>query len=215
MTPLPLEKLEARRPDYLLLASTIALLVLGHADGLQRQLRRGAQRVQRRRLLPDAAAAVDRRRLRRACCSATRVDYRRWRDAVAADHVRVHRAAGPGAGARHRLEQLRRGALDQARPGRRSSPARSPSWRSSLYLADWLARRGPIVGELLQRAAAVRDHRRHRRGAGRSPARPGHDGDHRRRLGVRVLRRRAPTCCTSRCVALGGVAARRRRCWRT
>src|SRR5690242_21029845 len=29
MTPLPLDKLEARRPDYLLLASTIALLVLG------------------------------------------------------------------------------------------------------------------------------------------------------------------------------------------
>src|SRR5260221_12684560 len=29
MTPTPLEKLEPRRPDYLLLASTIALLVLG------------------------------------------------------------------------------------------------------------------------------------------------------------------------------------------
>jgi len=29
MTPMPLEKLEPRRPDYLLLASTIALLVLG------------------------------------------------------------------------------------------------------------------------------------------------------------------------------------------
>src|SRR5579864_2362918 len=29
MTPLPLESLETRRPDYLLLASTIALLVLG------------------------------------------------------------------------------------------------------------------------------------------------------------------------------------------
>ena len=29
MTPLPLDQLESRRPDYLLLASTIALLVLG------------------------------------------------------------------------------------------------------------------------------------------------------------------------------------------
>src|SRR5258708_38896067 len=29
MTPMPLEQLEPRRPDYLLLASTIALLVLG------------------------------------------------------------------------------------------------------------------------------------------------------------------------------------------
>src|SRR5437763_3280353 len=29
MIPVPLDKLEARRPDYLLLASTIALLVLG------------------------------------------------------------------------------------------------------------------------------------------------------------------------------------------
>ena len=123
MTPLPLEKLEARRPDYLLLASTIALLVLGTLMVYSASFVGRAQRVQRRRLLPGAPAAVDRRRRGRHAGRRCAIDYRRWRTLSLPIMFVVHRPAGAGAGAGHRLQQLRRGALDQARPGLQIQPS--------------------------------------------------------------------------------------------
>ena len=156
----------------------------------------------------------DRRRRRRACWSAMRVDYRRWRTLsllimfvviglLILVLVPGHRLRSYGAvrwiklGPRADPAERDRQAGDHALPGRLAGAARADRRR------------------VLQRAAAVRDHRRHRRGAGRGPARPGHDRDHRRDRGVRVLRRRAPTCCTSRCSASAGVVGGRLRCWRT
>ena len=202
-----------RRPDYLLLASTVALLVLGalmvysasfvvahnefndDAYFLMRQLMWigvgivGLLAGHAHRLPPLAVA-------------------------VAADHVHLHRLAGAGAGAGHRLEQLRRGALAQARPG--ADPAQR----------DRQAGDHPVSGRLAgaartdrrrvhERVAAVRDHRRHRGRAGRGPARSRDDGDHHRRLGAACFLSAGANLLHIALLAVGGGRRRAWRCWRT
>jgi cell division protein FtsW len=148
MTPLPLEKLEARRPDYLLLASTIALLVLGTL------MVYSASFVVAHNEFNDDAYFLVRQLLWIAAglvgmFIAARIDYRRWRGLslpimfVCIGMLVLVLIPGIGASSYGAVRWIRIGPVQ-------IQPSEIAKLAMTLYLADWLARRGPIVGQFLK-----------------------------------------------------------------
>jgi len=148
MTPLPLEKLEARRPDYLLLASTIALLVLGTL------MVYSASFVVAHNEFNDDAYFLTRQLVwigagLVAMLIAARVDYRRWRNLslpimfVCIGLLVLVLIPGIGSSSYGAVRWIKLGPV-QIQPSEIAKVA------MTLYLADWLARRGPIVGEFFK-----------------------------------------------------------------
>ncbi|MBV9581340.1 MAG: FtsW/RodA/SpoVE family cell cycle protein, partial [Chloroflexi bacterium] len=145
MTPLPLEKLEARRPDYLLLASTVALLVLGTL------MVYSASFVVAHNEFNDDAYFLIRQILWIAAglvgmFIAARVDYRRWRGLslpiMLGCILMLVLVLVPGIGSSSY------GAVRWIKLGPvQIQPSEIAKLAMTLYLADWLARRGPIVGQ--------------------------------------------------------------------
>lgn len=145
MTPVPLEKLEARRPDYLLLASTIALLVLGTLMVYSASFVVAHNEFNDdtyflvRQLVWITAGGV-------GLLVAARIDYRRWRSlslpimfGCIAMLVLVL-VPGIGASSYGAVRWIKVGPLQ-------IQPSEIAKLAMTLYLADWLARRGPIVAE--------------------------------------------------------------------
>jgi cell division protein FtsW len=148
MTPVPLEKLEQRRPDYLLLASTIALLVFGTLMVYSasfvvahNEFNDDAYFLVRQLIWIGAGAAV--------LFVAARVDYRRWRGLslpimfVCIGMLVLVLVPGVGSSSYGAVRWLKLGPVQ-------IQPSEIAKLAMTLYLADWLARRGPIVGELLK-----------------------------------------------------------------
>jgi cell division protein FtsW len=148
MMPLPLEKLEARRPDYLLLASTIALLVLGTL------MVYSASFVVAHNEFNDDAYFLVRQLLWIGAgligmFLAARIDYRRWRAlslpimfACIAMLVLVL-IPGIGSSSYGAVRWIKLGPVQ-------IQPSEIAKLAMTLYLADWLARRGPVVGQFLK-----------------------------------------------------------------
>ncbi len=148
MTPVPLEKLEARRPDYLLLASTIALLVLGTL-----MVYSASFVVAHNEFNDDTYFLV--RQLVWICAGgvgmlfAARVDYRRWRGLslvimfACIGLLVLVLVPGIGASSYGAVRWIRLGPVQ-------IQPSEIAKLAMTLYLADWLARRGPIVKEFLK-----------------------------------------------------------------
>jgi cell division protein FtsW len=145
MTPVPLEKLEPRKPDYLLLASTIALLVLGTLMVYSASFVVAHNEFNDdtyflvRQLMWIAAGGA-------GLLVAARVDYRRWRSlslpimfGCIAMLVLVL-VPGIGASSYGAVRWIKVGPLQ-------IQPSEIAKLAMTLYLADWLARRGPIVAE--------------------------------------------------------------------
>src|SRR5262249_34248561 len=148
MTPVPLEKLEARRPDYLLLASTIALVVLGtlmvysasfvvaHNEFNDDADFRGRQ------LLGVAAGGV-------GLILAARIDYRRWRRLslpimlMCIAMLVLVLVPGIGSSSYGAVRWIKLGPLQ-------IQPSEIAKLAMTLYLADWLARRGSVLAQLLK-----------------------------------------------------------------
>src|SRR5947207_3799833 len=148
MIPVPLDKLEARRPDYLLLASTIALLVLGTLMVYSASFVVAHNEFNDdayflvRQLMWVAAGGV-------GLLIAARIDYRRWRAlslpimfACIAMLVLVL-VPGIGASSYGAVRWLKLGPVQ-------IQPSEIAKLAIILYLADWLARRGGIVSEFLK-----------------------------------------------------------------
>src|SRR5207302_8276394 len=148
MTPMPLEKLEPRRPDYLLLASTIALLVLGTL------MVYSASFVVAHNEFNDDAYFLTRQLAwigigAIGMLAATRVDYRRWRmlslpimfGCVAL--LVLVLVPGIGSSSYGAVRWLKVGPVQ-------IQPSEIAKLAVTLYLADWLARRGPIVGDFFK-----------------------------------------------------------------
>ena len=148
MTPVPLDKLEARRPDYLLLASTIALLVLGTL-----MVYSASFVVAHNEFNDDTYFLV--RQLVWICAGgigmllAARVDYRRWRGLslvimfLCIGMLVLVLVPGVGASSYGAVRWIKLGPVQ-------IQPSEIAKLAMTLYLADWLARRGPIVSEFLQ-----------------------------------------------------------------
>ena len=148
MTPLPLEKLEARRPDYLLLASTIALLVLGTLMVYSASFVVAHNEFNDdayflvRQLVWIGAGLV-------AMLIAARVDYRRWRSLslpimfLCIGLLVLVLVPGIGSSSYGAVRWLKLGPVQ-------IQPSEIAKLAMTLYLADWLARRGPIVGEFFK-----------------------------------------------------------------
>lgn len=146
MTPVPLEKLEARRPDYLLLASTIALVVLGTLMVYSASFIVAHNEFNDdayflvRQLVWVAAGGV-------GMLIAARVDYRRWRNLslpimfLCIASLVLVLVPGVGSSSYGAVRWLKIGPVQ-------IQPSEIAKLALTLYLADWLARRGPIVGEL-------------------------------------------------------------------
>jgi cell division protein FtsW len=146
MTPVPLEKLEARRPDYLLLASTIALVVLGTLMVYSASFVVAHNEFNDdayflvRQLVWVAAGGV-------GMLIAARVDYRRWRSLslpimfLCIAMLVLVLVPGVGSSSYGAVRWLKLGPVQ-------IQPSEIAKLAMTLYLADWLARRGPIVGEL-------------------------------------------------------------------
>jgi cell division protein FtsW len=148
MKPMPLARLEARRPDYLLLASTIALLVLGTL------MVYSASYVVAHNEFNDDAYFLVRQLIwigvgGLGLLVAARVDYRRWRRLslpvmfVCIGLLVMVLVPGIGASSYGAVRWLRVGPV-QVQPSELAKIA------IVLYLADWLARRGRIVGEFFK-----------------------------------------------------------------
>lgn len=149
MTPVPLDKLAARRPDYLLLASTIALLVLGTLMVYSTSFVVGHNEFNddayflTRQLIWIGVGGI-------GLLFAAHVDYRRWR-ALSLPIMFVCIALlvlvlVPGIG------DQRYGAvrwLKIAGP-LQIQPSEIAKLAITLYLADWLAKRGSIVGHFFE-----------------------------------------------------------------
>jgi cell division protein FtsW len=148
MTPLPLERLEARKPDYLLLASTIALLVLGTLMVYSASFVVAHNEFNDdayflvRQLIWVGAGGV-------GLLLAARIDYRRWRSLslpimfICIGMLVLVLVPGIGASSYGAVRWLKLGPVQ-------IQPSEIAKLAMTLYLADWLARRGPIVGELLK-----------------------------------------------------------------
>jgi cell division protein FtsW len=148
LTPLPLEALETRRPDYLLLASTIALVVLGTL------MVYSASFVVAHNEFNDDAYFLVRQLIWIGVGSlgmllAMRLDYRRWRRlslpimfACIALLVLVL-VPGVGASSYGAVRWIKLGPLQ-------IQPSEIAKLAITLYLADWLARRGPIVADFFK-----------------------------------------------------------------
>ena len=149
MTPVPLEKLEAQRPDYLLLASTIALLVLGTLMVFSTSFVVGHNEFNddsyflTRQLIWIAVGGL-------GLLLAAHVDYRRWR---ALSLPVMFLCIGllvlvlvPGIG------DQRYGAVRWLKVvgPLQVQPSEIAKLAITLYLADWLARRGTIVVRFFQ-----------------------------------------------------------------
>jgi cell division protein FtsW len=144
----PLEKLDARRPDYLLLASTIALLVLGTL------MVYSASFVVAHNEFNDDAYFLTRQLIwvgvgALTMLLAIRVDYRRWRGlslpimfGCIALLVLVL-VPGIGASSYGAMRWLKLGPIQ-------IQPSELAKLAIILYLADWLARRGTLVGNFLR-----------------------------------------------------------------
>jgi len=148
VTPLPLEKLEARRPDYLLLASTIALLVLGTL------MVYSASFVVAHNEFNDDAYFLIRQLLWIAAglvgmLIAVRIDYRWWRSLslpimfICILMLVLVLIPGIGASSYGAVRWIKLGPVQ-------IQPSEIAKLAMTLYLADWLARRGPIVGQFLK-----------------------------------------------------------------
>jgi cell division protein FtsW len=149
MTPMPLDKLEVRRPDYLLLASTIALLVLGSL------MVYSASFVVAHNEFNDDAYFLVRQLMwigvgGVGLLVAMRVDYRRWRSLslpimfLCIGLLVLVLVPGIGSSSYGAVRWLRFGPLVQVQPSEIAKLA------IILYLADWLARRGPVVGDFMK-----------------------------------------------------------------
>ena len=148
MTHLPVDTLQARRPDYLLLASTIALLVLGTL-----MVYSASFVVAHNEFNDDAYFLV--RQLAWiglgaiGMLLAMRLDYRRWRllslPIMLACIGLLVLVLVPGIGASNygAVRWIKLGPLQ-------IQPSEIAKLAVTLYLADWLARRGPIVGEFFK-----------------------------------------------------------------
>jgi cell division protein FtsW len=148
VTPLPLEKLEARRPDYLLLASTIALLVLGTL------MVYSASFVVAHNEFNDDAYFLVRQLLWIGAglvgmFLAARIDYRRWRGLslpimfLCIGMLVLVLVPGIGSSSYGAVRWIKLGPVQ-------IQPSELAKLAMTLYLADWLARRGPIVGQFLK-----------------------------------------------------------------
>jgi len=148
VTPLPLEKLEARRPDYLLLASTIALLVLGTL------MVYSASFVVAHNEFNDDAYFLVRQLIWIAAglvgmLLAARIDYRRWRSLsllimfLCIGMLVLVLIPGVGTSSYGAVRWIKLGPVQ-------IQPSEVAKLAMTLYLADWLARRGPIVGQFLK-----------------------------------------------------------------
>jgi cell division protein FtsW len=147
-SPEPLENLEARRPDYLLLASTIALLVLGTL------MVYSASFVVAHNEFNDDAYFLVRQLMWIAVGGvglllAMRIDYRRWRSLslpiMFACIGLLVLVLVPGIGTSNY------GAVRWIRVGPvQIQPSEIAKLAIILYLADWLARRGRMVGEFMK-----------------------------------------------------------------
>src|SRR5205823_3894303 len=147
MIPVPLDKLEARRPDYLLLASTIALLVLGTL------MVYSASFVVAHNEFNDDAYFLIRQLMWIAVgvvglLAAMRIDYRRWRmlspPIMFACIGLLVLVLVPGIGTSNY------GAVRWIRLGPvQIQPSEMAKLAIILYLADWLARRGRLVGDFM------------------------------------------------------------------
>jgi cell division protein FtsW len=148
VTPLPLEKLEARRPDYLLLASTIALLVLGTL------MVYSASFVVAHNEFNDDAYFLVRQLVWIGAglvgmLLAARIDYRRWRGLsllimfLCIAMLVLVLIPGVGTSSYGAVRWIKLGPLQ-------IQPSEIAKLAMTLYLADWLARRGPIVGQFFK-----------------------------------------------------------------
>jgi cell division protein FtsW len=148
MTPMPLEELEPRRPDYLLLASTIALLVLGTL------MVYSASFVVAHNEFNDDAYFLVRQLMWIGVGSigmfvALRVDYRRWRALslpimfICIGLLVLVLVPGIGSSSYGAVRWLKAGPFQ-------IQPSEIAKLAIILYLADWLARRGPMVGDFLR-----------------------------------------------------------------
>jgi cell division protein FtsW len=148
VNPVPLEKLEQRRPDYLLLASTIALLVLGTLMVYSASFVVAHNEFNDdtyflvRQLVWIAAGGV-------GLLLASRIDYRRWRNLslpimfVCIGMLVLVLVPGIGTSSYGAVRWIKLGPVQ-------IQPSEIAKLAMTLYLADWLARRGPIVSELVK-----------------------------------------------------------------
>src|SRR5215471_4707265 len=148
MTPMPLETLERRRPDYLLLASTIALLVMGTL------MVYSASFVVAHNEFNDDAYFLTRQLMwvgigLVGMLIATRINYRRWRSLslpimfICVGLLVLVLVPGVGSSSYGAVRWLKLGPVQ-------IQPSEIAKLAIILYLADWLARRGPIVGQFLK-----------------------------------------------------------------
>ncbi|HEV7664194.1 MAG TPA: FtsW/RodA/SpoVE family cell cycle protein, partial [Chloroflexota bacterium] len=145
---LPVEKLDARRPDYLLLASTIALLVLGTL------MVYSASFVVAHNEFSDDAYFLIRQLVwigvgALGMLLAVRMDYRRWR-AVSLPIMLICTVLlvlvlvpGIGSSSYGAVRWIKLGPV-QVQPSELAKLA------IILYLADWLARRGTLVTQFMR-----------------------------------------------------------------
>jgi cell division protein FtsW len=143
-----LDKLEARRPDYLLLASTIALLVLGTL------MVYSASFVVAHNEFNDDTYFLT-RQLIWIClgglgmAAAAYVDYRQWRALslpimlTCIGLLVVVLVPGIGVSSYGAMRWLKLGPVQV-------QPSEIAKLAIVLYLADWLARRGPVVGQFFK-----------------------------------------------------------------
>ena len=145
MRPLPVERFQPRRPDYLLLASTIALLVLGTL------MVYSASFVVAHNEFNDDAYFLVRQLVWVALggvglVAAMRVEYRRWRMLslpimfACIGLLVLVLVPGIGASSYGAVRWIKLGPLQ-------IQPSEIAKLAITLYLADWLARRGAIVGQ--------------------------------------------------------------------
>jgi cell division protein FtsW len=148
MTPMHVEALERRRPDYLLLASTVALLVLGAL------MVYSASFVVAHNEFNDDAYFLTRQLLWIGVgivglMAAMRVDYRRWRSLslpimfICIGLLVLVLVPGIGASSYGAVRWLKLGPVQ-------IQPSEIAKLAIILYLADWLARRGPVVAEFMK-----------------------------------------------------------------
>ena len=148
MTPLPLDQLDTRRPDYLLLASTIALVVLGTL------MVYSASFVVAHNEFNDDAYFLVRQLIWIGVGSlgmllAMRLDYRRLRRLslpimfVCIGLLVLVLVPGIGASSYGAVRWIKLGPLQ-------IQPSEIAKLAITLYLADWLARRGPIVADFFK-----------------------------------------------------------------
>ncbi|MGI9145507.1 MAG: putative lipid II flippase FtsW [Chloroflexota bacterium] len=146
--PLPPETLDTRRPDYLLLASTIALLVLGAL------MVYSASFVVAHNEFNDGAYFLNRQLMwigvgGVGLLLALRIDYRRWRRLSlpimfgCVGLLVLVLVPGIGSSSYGAVRWLKLG-------GVQIQPSEIAKLAIVLYLADWLSRRGPLVAGFMK-----------------------------------------------------------------